>query len=75
MAGFYRGRMDIKGACGCAWSLVEPGVSPDDEFATEERIRGEVAAHAARSGHSPTIIIVREEFYDRDRAELAALTE
>jgi len=73
--GFYRGRMDIKGACGCAWSYIEPGVSEDDETAIEARVRDEVRGHAARTGHAPTIVIVREEFFSRDLAEFTAANE
>ena len=60
---FMRGRMDIKGQCGCAWSHVCPGVAPYEEAEIEAEVRAQVVAHAERYGHSPTIVIVREEFY------------
>lgn len=61
--GFSRGRMDVKGQCGCAWSYVEPGVTEADEDATTARVAAEVEAHAKRLGHAPTIVTIRESFY------------
>ena len=80
MASFFRGRVDIKGACGCAWSYIEPGVSEEEEADMIARVQNAVADHAHERGHAPTIVIVREHFYsteatDSSSMDLAALTE
>ena len=64
--GFMRGRVDIKGQCGCAWSHIEPGVTPEDEAAIYDKVRSEVIEHAQRVAHSPTIVVMREHFYSPD---------
>lgn len=63
----------MKGACGCAWSYIEPGVMPDDEEATQAKVEHEVRLHATAKGHSPTIVTVRENFYMHDTEDASIL--
>ena len=69
MPGFLRGRVDIKGACGCAWSYIEPGVAEDEEASMLLRVQGMVTDHAQERGHSPTVVVVREHFFSADAPE------
>jgi len=63
----------MKGACGCAWSYIEPGVAEGEEEATRSKVEHEVRLHATSKGHSPTIVVVREEFYTHEHEGAAIL--
>lgn len=65
----------MKGACGCAWSYIEPGVMPEDETATLAKVEHEVKLHAETKGHSPTVVTIRENFYSRDSDGPETLTD
>lgn len=56
--------MQIEGRCGCSWSHVEPGVTPDREEELESFVRELVADHANALGHAPTFVRLAEEFYE-----------
>jgi len=64
--GFMRGRTDIKGQCGCAWSHIEPGVDEAREAVVYDTVRSLVIDHARTLGHNPTIVVIREAFYSLD---------
>jgi hypothetical protein len=66
MANFMRGRVQIDGRCGCSWQYVEPGIELDREADMLAYVKGLVKRHAHERGHSPTVVVIREDFYSLD---------
>ena len=70
MAGFMPGRVQMEARCGCDWRHIEPSVDPDDEEAMLLKVTGEARAHQARLGHSPTVVLIREDWFSPDTDRL-----
>ena len=49
-----------------ALARATKGFMPDDEGETLAKVEHEVKLHSSRTGHSPTVVVIRENFWTAD---------